>query len=173
MARKLTTDLAYPDLLVDNLPTRAKPKGEVECSICLNDGWVMLRGTTREGQGATYDVGCTACRWCKVGYRLFHVEKAQGNDLLEEYDLADIDSPVPPINWRDAAERLKAEAAMKEGIAALKKLTSAQSTRGRELEHGGTSPSGTLLGPRPFAPVPSAASDTVDATATPQSKEDE
>lgn len=173
MPKKLTADLVYPPTLVDNLPTRIKPGGEELCTICLNDGWVNLIGTVREGHGPVYEKGVTACRWCRVGYRLFHVRQAEGETLLEVYELDDIERPAGKIDWKDAAERLRVHKATEEGIAALKKLTSAQSTRGRELEHGAAVPSGTLLGPRPFAPVPSAASDTVDATATPQSKEDE
>jgi hypothetical protein len=66
------------------------------CPVCLNDGWVELKGTMQQF-GVTYEKGMTACKWCQQGQRNHERTDRPGSmgHVPIEFDYA-MEDVVPP-----------------------------------------------------------------------------
>lgn len=71
--------------------------GNQLCPICLNEGWVTLKGTM-VSLGVTYEKGMTSCKWCQLGARLYQRTDRRGSmgrvppDL--DYTMEDVEPPA-------------------------------------------------------------------------------
>lgn len=82
------------------------------CPLCLNDGWVLLAGSSRRGNGPVYERGCAPCRWCEEGRRRYDWMKAQHVRVDDSYQMEDVvvptREPETPGEKRAAKEAFRA-----------------------------------------------------------------
>jgi hypothetical protein len=95
--------------------------GDESCGICLDDGFVELRGTMTEAVG-TYPRGVTGCKWCEEGARKldrdYHEPQSRRRVRLDsDYSFEDIEPSIPPPDWSELEVRKAAKQAAQAALA--------------------------------------------------------